>query len=78
MTLCPGCSARTHLIGKYYKCHICGAEERDNPTGNGSMWVRNGTVIAAPEAVEDQLIKAEELNPTGDWDKARKKLYKPN
>ncbi len=76
MTLCPGCSHRTHLVGDYYICKICGAEERKNTTGKGNMWVRNGTVIAAPEAVEEQLIKAEELNPTGDWDKARKKLYK--
>ena len=40
------------------------------------MWLRDGMVISAPEAIAEQLEKAEEREKSGDWVKARKKLYK--
>lgn len=67
---CPGCNARTILKSdNLYKCRLCGAEEKLNTTGKGTMWIRDGSVIAADEAVEESLKKAKERYPSGEWDK---------
>jgi hypothetical protein len=52
-----------------YFCRKCGAEEQKNTTGKGSMWIRAGRVIAAPEAVKESLERAKENHPSGEWDK---------
>jgi len=75
--ICPGCNKRCSLdADNLYICRFCGARERLNTTGKGMMWLRDGIVIDAPEAIAEQLEKAEEREKSGDWVKARKKLYK--
>jgi len=64
---CPACDNRCNLKGNFYKCRFCGAEERFNTTGKGTMWIQNGKVISAPQAEKEQLEKAKEKWPSGDW-----------
>ncbi len=66
---CPGCNNRCDLDGKYYKCRSCGAFETKNITGEGTMWIRSGRVIAAPEAVKESLDQAKSAWPDGKFGK---------
>lgn len=70
MSECPNCHGRCHLdeFMKYF-CKSCGAKEMQNTTGNGSMWIIAGRVVALPTAVAEQLAKARLEWDSGDWPK---------
>ena len=64
--ICPGCKSRCSLRidePQYYECSHCHAREMNNPAGPGTMWMKEGKVIAAPEAVAQQEEKASKRDP---------------
>jgi len=54
--ICPNCEFEAQIQRDgYYLCPQCKAQEKPNTTGDGSMWILNGRVIAAPLAVRQKL-----------------------
>lgn len=63
---CPKCNQRCGLREdepQFYICKSCGARESNNPAGPGTMWTLRGKIIAAPEAVSQNLEKVKQKYP---------------